>query len=206
MQFSSYQAFRVAFLKLAEGDDVGEANFSIDTADLMIGLGEARVYRDLRASSMVAPLSITPVSSIYTLPADLIELKELYFDVRRPIEIVSIEELRRLGALSSDGSAVYAAQNGEKLEFWPASTTGAVIGSYYAKPAALNAITWNLATTFARYPELFLYAALESAMGFLGFDEQIPKYERLYALALQNAISEEHQRVYGGSPMRMRAR
>jgi hypothetical protein len=119
MQFSDYQDFRLACQKLIEGEDEDQATFSTAVLDTLIGLGEERVYNGdevvpgLRASTMVTALAITPSSGVYSLPADLLELKELYFDAARPIEIVSRERLRRMGALSSNGSGLYAAQNGE---------------------------------------------------------------------------------------------
>jgi hypothetical protein len=206
MTFADYNAYRLAVLHLIDGDDTNSASFSLKTLDLMMGLGEARAYRDLRASSMVEPLALAPISTVYTLPDDLIELQELYFDASRPIEIVSLSKLHRMGALSSNASAVYAAQDGDTLKFWPGSTVGTVYGSYYAKPAPLNNITWADATTLARYPEVFIFASLTESAPFLGFDSRMPMWRSKYQEALVSAHQEEMQRVYGGSPLRVRAR
>jgi hypothetical protein len=203
MQFSDYTAFRVAFMQLADGDDVSQASFSPITADLIITLGEDRVYRDLRASTMVEPLSVAVASNAAALPADLIELKEVYFSGERPLEVVDLDRLRRYEADGYGGlPSRFVAQDGDTLRFWP-EASGTVLGSYYAKPDPLKTITWANATTFARYPEVFLFAALAESVPFL---TPTGDWEAKYARALAYATQNEQMRVYGGSPLRMRAR
>lgn len=207
MQFPDYPAFRVAFMQLADGDDVSQATFTTTTADLVIALGENRVYRDLRAGTMVQPLSIAPDAGVYELPADLLELKELYFAGKAPLEIVPLDKLRQLVAAgAASGQTRYAAQDGETLVFWPSETVASVLGSYYARPEDIQTVTWEDATTFARYPECFLFAALSELAPFIGEDERLPVWESKFQQALVNAAQDERMRVYGGSPLRQRAR
>lgn len=208
MQFANYAAFRIAFLQLVEGDDFSQSTFSVGVADTMIALGESRVYRELRASTMVSPLSQAITSNAAALPADLIELKELYFSGYAPIELIPLDRLRALEAQGKSAGqlSLFAAQNGDNITFWP-SATGTVLGSYYAKPEALATITWADATTFARYPEVFLYAALVESAPFLGEEaDKLPVWERKYAQVLANAQHDESQRAWGGGPLRIRAR
>lgn len=206
--FSNYADFRLGFLRLADGDNISASTFSTETADLMIALGETRVYRDLRASTMVAALNLAPVSTVYTLPARLIALKELYFSGKAPVEVVPLDKLRKLQASGvSTGNTVYAAQNGDKLEFWPAATDN-VLGSYYARPALdmKDETAWANQTTFARYPDCFLYAALSESAEFLGMMDRRAQWEQQYVQRIGAAHADEQMRVYGGSPLRMRAR
>jgi hypothetical protein len=207
MQFPNYNAFRVAVQHLIEGDDTGSNTFSVNTLDLMIAMGEARVYRDLRASSMQSALSAAVTSNAATLPADLIELKEVYFSGKRPLDIIPLDRLRALEADDnlSGADTRYCAQDGDTLRFWPPAT-GTVLGSYYAKPAALETVTWASATTFARYPEVFLYAAMVEAMPLLGMEEKLQLWEAKFQQALDNARHDERMRVYGGGPLKVRAR
>lgn len=207
MQFANYNAFRVACQKLIEGDDTAGNTFSVNTLDLMIALAETRVYRDLRATTMQKPLSVLLVSGVATLPADLIELNEVYFSGGQPLQVITLDRFRVLSAIGVPNGAqtCVCAQDGDTLVFWPAAT-GTVIGSYYAKPAALETITWADATTFARYPELFLYAALVEAMPMLGMERNLQLWEGKYQQALSNAQHDERMRVYGGSPLRIRTR
>jgi hypothetical protein len=206
--FASYDQFRSRVIALIDGDDVSQASFSVNTADIFIGFGENRVYRDLRASSMVTALNLAPVSTVYTLPSRLVELKELYFSGEQPVEIVTLDKLRKLQADAAyGGSTVYAAQNGDKLEFWPSATAN-VLGSYYGRPTNdMEAETdWPLQTTVNRYPECFIYAALCESAPFMGDDSRLPMWEAKYSIAVRNAHASEQSRVWGGSPLRVRAR
>lgn len=209
MNFANYNAYRVAVQQLIEGEDFQDDTFSLDTLDLIIGLGESKVYSGdevvagLRASTMVTDLSI---ASPYTLPADLLELKEVYFSGEPPVEIVPLDKLRKLVASGAQASLPrYAAQSGDKLVFWSTATDTA-LGSYYARPEALKTVTWANATTFARYPEVHIWAALMEAAGFLGFDARMPMWQGKFRQALTQANQAERMRVYGGSPLRVRAR
>lgn len=211
MAFASYDAFRTSVEKLIEGDDIGDT-FDINTLDLIIGLAEGRVYIGdadvgaLRASSMLKSLSVAVASNAAALPADLLELKEVYFAGEAPLEIVPLERLRRLidGTLSGSGTVRYAAQDGDTLRFWP-QASGTVLGNYYARPVALKTVTpFSAATTFHRYPELFIFASLVEAMPFLGMEQRIPFWDNRYKNALLAAKHAERMRVANGGRMRVR--
>jgi hypothetical protein len=203
--FADYPAFRVALQWLIEGDELTDT-FSTDVLDLIVGLGEARVYRDLRASTMLADLSATVTANAATLPAGLLELKEVRFSGERPLEILPLDRLRTLEADgTSTGDARFCAQDGDTLRFWP-EASGTVLGRYYARPADLKTVTWAQATTFARYPEVFIYASLVEAVPFLGMADKLALWEGKYQQALANAQQDERVRVLSGGPLRMRAR
>ena len=213
MQFTNYEAFRVAVQHLFEGDDTASNTFSVNTLDLIIGLGEERAYHGdgqtpgLRASTMLADLSVAVASNAADLPADLLELKEVYFSGERPLDIIPLDRLR---ALEADGSGTgattrVAAQDGDTLRFWP-TASGTLLGRYYAKPESLETVTWADATTFARYPQLFLYAALYEGAVFLGMYDKMPMWEAKYRALAGGANHSERMRVYGGGPLRVRTR
>lgn len=207
MQFANYNDFRVALITLIEGDDLASNSFSVNTADLIIGLGEGRVYHGdamtagLRASTMVTALDLTVTDNAAELPDDLLELKELYFPGEKPLEIVPLDHLRTLIASgTSFGIVQYAAQDGDLLTFWPSASSN-VQGSYYVKPADLST---GLNTTFARYPELFLYACLYEAALFLGMEDKMPLWEKRYRELANGALHSERMRTYGGGRLRQR--
>lgn len=210
MNFDSYSAFRTSVEKLIEGDDIGDT-FDVNVLDLIIGLAESRVYVGdadvgaLRASSMLEDLSVAVVSNEAALPADLLELSEVYFSGEAPLEIVPLERLRRLEESGYVGGTVrYAAQDGDTLRFWP-TASGTLLGSYYARPTALESVTpFNTATTFHRYPELFVFASLVEAMPFIGMEQRIPFWDGRYKNALLAAKHAERMRVKGGGRLRTR--
>lgn len=212
MQFDSYNAFRTSLQWLIEGDELSDT-FSVNTLDLIVGLGEGRVYHGdrmtpgLRSSSMQSALSVTVTDNAATLPADLLELKEVYFSGEQPLDIIPLDRLRALEAQGNlTGATVrYCAQDGDTLRFWP-QASGTVLGSYYAKPVSVVTETWADATTFARYPELFTYACLYEAALFLGLHEKMPLWEGRYRQLADGANHSERMRVYGGGPLRVRTR
>src|ERR1044072_2985337 len=108
MQFANYTDFRAAVLKMIDGDDVS-TTFSIDTLDLLIALGESRVYRGidglqgLRASTVQAPLTGSTTGNALALPADILELESVWFDPARPLEAVSELEIRSKAAWNHGG-------------------------------------------------------------------------------------------------------
>lgn len=210
MQFANYTELRTAVLRLIDGDDVG-TSFSIDTLDLLIGMGETLCYYGdeqtpgLRASSMVGPLNVAVASNAAALPADLVELKEVYFSGSSPLEIVPLDKLRRYLDTGGGGDVRLAAQDGDNLIFYPAAS-GTLLGSYYKRHEALKTGTWADQTTFARYPECFVYAALVQSAPFIGEDSRIPVWDRAWRQAMKGAATAERMRAYGGSPLRQRVR
>jgi hypothetical protein len=203
MQFANYNAFRTTVEKLIEGDDIGDT-FDVSTLDTIIGLAEQRVYRDLRASTMVSALSETVTDNVAPLPDDLIELRQVYFAGKAPVEVVPLDRLRRLAETAYPGGTPrYCAQDGDTLTFWP-EASGTVLGSYYARPEDLKTVTWADATTFARHPDVFIFAALVEAMPFLGMEAKAAGWDARYQMALMDAMQDERTRVYGSGRLRTR--
>lgn len=203
MQFANYASFREAVRNLIEGEEIGDT-FSTKTLDLIIGLAEERIYRDLKASTMVDTATLTVTANLAPLPADLIELKALWQDRDTPIEIISLDRLNRINAGS--GEVYFASLDGENLRF-AFEASGTVDCDYYKKPTAMKDETvWANQTTLARYPDVFIYAAVAESMPFLGEDSRISVWESKYLQALTYAKSDETWRAYGGSPLRVRTR
>lgn len=200
MNFTTYNDFRVKVQWLIEGDEL-EGTFSPDVLDQIIALGEQRVYADLRASSMVQPLALTVTNNVAPLPADLLAVKYLADDSNVPVEIITYDRLKSIGPVTS-GRTLYAAQMGDNLEFWP-SAPPTLNGWYYQRPADLKT---GLNSTFDRYPEVFLYAALTCSASVIGESSRIPEWDGLYKNAMVSAMRMESQRAKGGSPLRIRAR
>ncbi len=44
MQFTNYNAYRAAVQRLVENDDTASSTFSLNTLDLIMGMGESRVF------------------------------------------------------------------------------------------------------------------------------------------------------------------
>lgn len=199
VNFASYTDFRQKVQWLIEGDEL-ENTFTVGVLDLIIALGEQRAYSDLRASSMIVPLSIATTDNTGQLPADVLELHQLFDDLNTPIEVISADRLASIGPDTS-GTTLYASQTGDTLTFWP-SSPATVTGSYYKRPADLKT---GLNTTFQRYPDVFLFAALTESSSVIGQSARISEWDAKYKTAVGNANRLERDRAYGGSRIRMRA-
>jgi len=152
---------------------------------------------------MLTDLFLSVTANAATLPANLLELKEVRFAGERPLEIIPLDRLRAYEAAGAGGGdALYCAQDGDTLRFWP-TATGTVLGRYYAKPAPLETA---LGTTFTRYPELYIFAALIESAPFLGMDNRMPMWDAKFRSLMDGALHSERMRVYGGGPLKVRTR
>lgn len=209
MQFANYAEFRTAVLKMIDGDDVS-TTFSIATLDLLIALGESRVYNGipgrsgLRASTMQQPLTGSVASNAVTLPARCLALEIVWFDPSKPLEAVTENELRDKAKWNNGGDVRQYAQSGETLIFGPTAANGAAIGGrFYQRPTDIKN---GLNTTFDRYPELFMFGALAESAPFLGEDARIPMWEAMFVRWLDAANKIERERVLAGSRLTQKVR
>lgn len=208
MQFANYTDFRVAVLKFIDGDDANAGALAQDTLDLLIALGESRVYQGdtvvpgLRVSDMESALSLSVVANVATLPTSCLALKRVQFAGESPLDYISEGELLRRLDAGGGGSSRYYTQQGRTLTFYPAAS-GTVIGRYYAKPADISA---GLHATFNRYPECYLFGALAEAAPFLGEDSRIPVWKTLWASWMLAAEKNERLLATSGSRLTIKAR
>lgn len=200
MQFANYAEFRTKVQTLIDGDDISQSDLSVDTLDLIIGMGERRIYREVRSSAMDAALSLSVTSNVATLPTDLVQLRSIYFSGNTPVEIVSYEELINGLSYGRSGDALYAAQVGDTLVFHPQVASGTLIGRYYK---AFADISTALNAFFNRHPDLFLYAALSEAAPFIG-DNRLQVWEQKYQNLKNWVNNEEKTRVYSSSKLATR--
>ncbi len=155
---------------------------------------------------MVKEATIDASGNVLALPADLLELKEVFLGTDKTIEIVPLDKIHKhINDGVGGNRSYYAAQDGDTLKFWP-QADGDVTIKYYARPADLETINWTLATTFKRYPELFIFSTLYEAALFLGMDDRVPAWEAKYRALADGANHAERMRVYGGSPLKVRPR
>lgn len=209
MNFANYADFRSAVLRMIDGDDVGSGSISTDTLDLLIALGESRVYQGegdvagLRSRDMEATLSAAVTSNAATLPTDCLELIRVQFSGEKPLEYRNADEVQRLLDDGGSGTPRMYAQDGNALTFYPAAT-GTVGGRYFQRPADIKA--GGLHATFNRYPECFLFAALAEAAPFIGEDNRLPMWKQLWAGWMARAQQSERMSAASAGRLTVRAR
>ena len=204
MNFASYSDFREKVRTLVEGDEIGET-FSTTTLDLIIGLAEQRIYRELRPTTTHTSVALTTVSgNALALPSDCMALDTITIGGKQ-VEVIDLWRLLSLNESSASADrTVFCARQGENLIFFPAvADSTSITLSYYARPADIED---GINTTVSRYPEVFLYGAVAEAMPFLGEDSRVGLWEQKYAQAMRDALADDRWRAYDGSPIRMRNR
>lgn len=206
MQFANYNAFRTGVIRLLLGDNDDESA-DTDTIDLIIGLGESRVYRDLRSSAMETAFSgVTVTSNLAPIPSDMIEASVVYFTGKTPAEYIpEVYALELINSGATLANEQYFFQQGDNLSFWPAvGNTTAVQGRYFKRFTDLK--TGGLNAVFTRYPEIFLFAALAESAPFYGENENLPIWENKTAALIVSANRNERWRTASAGNLRIRTR
>lgn len=202
MNFSTYADFRTKVHQLIDGDDISQSDLSAEVLDLIVDMGEQRLYREVRSSAQDAAFSVAVSSNSVTLPSDLLQLRSVYFSGNVPVEVVPLERLYAYQTDTGGGDAVFAAHVGDTLVFWPSQSSGTLIGRYYKKFSDISAgITSN--TLFARHPDLFLYAALSEAAPFIS-DDRLQAWEAKYRSVRDFLNNEEKRRVWSAGKVQTR--
>lgn len=217
MQFANYTDFRVATLKMIDGDNANAGALAQDTLDLLISLGDQAVYNGmtgpageelpgLRCGDMETPLALTVASNTAALPTDCIELIRVQQTGEYPMDYVAEEGvLRQIKAGAGSGSARMFTRQGRNLVFYPQLSDGATVaGRYYKQFPDISLGTLNAA--FNRYPDLWLYAALAESAPFLGEDQRMPLWKSQYKGRLLAALRNERNRAPSGSRLTTRNR
>lgn len=203
MEFADYASFRSSVRFALDAANPAPQARPDEVLDMAIAMGEARVHRTLRASTMLSDLSVAVASNAAALPADLLELRSIHFAGEAPIELIPLDRFVLLDSVGGGGAPRYAAQDADALVFYP-EASGTLLGSYYARPVALRDVTWAQATTFARYPEVYLHAALAEGKALVGLDPTIS--EAKFRETLESAMQDERARTYSAGRLRVRAR
>lgn len=212
MNFSNYAAFRQAVQQIIDGDDISQSTISVTILDLIISTGEQRVYRDVRSSTQDTLFSGTSLSNVIALPADCIEIKSLYppgfptLDYMPYQQVASKIQLNQAAwnGITQGQAQVYSLE-GENIIFWPTLTDGTLINGRYIKrfpDIAVSGLTGN--TFFARFPDLWMYAALSESGPYVGEKDRLPEWKERYAQIATAANEFEKRRARAGSKLTTR--
>lgn len=193
MAITSFTTLKNAVVDWLSRDDMGSA------VETMIGLAEARIYRELRIRAMETALSDTIASGVIAVPSDYLELRYAYVD---GAEAVSLEPRNpewitaNYPRRSSDSKPVYIARDDDNFIFGPyPDSTYTIKGSYYAKLTALSSSNeTNWFTTNA--PDMLLYATLLHSAAYVGDDQRAQLWSLGYEDAKRLVIAQDAKERY----------
>jgi hypothetical protein len=182
-----------AELQTAIGDWLARDDLTARAPDF-ITFAEARLNRELRCRQMVAQATGTASSSVIAIVADMIEpilvrVDDVVIDYRPPTDFYSRDAVNQTSSI-----ARYYTVVGAEFRVAPTPTAAtAYTIDYYQEIAALSTTAtsnWLL----AKWPNIYLYAALLEAEPFLKNDDRVPLWQQFYTAA-KTAINGADQRI-----------
>lgn len=205
MSISTYAELQTAVTNWLHRASLGGAAGS-NVADDLITLGEARIYRDVRARAMEVALSATIASGVISVPSDYVELKHAYVDttpVRKLQRTTADYVYERFSLRSAQGTPLYIAREGSSFIFgpYPDSEYG-IRGIYYKRFSALSTA---VNAFFTANPDLFLFAALAEARAYLNATDQfVARWEGKYSAVVAQINAEARGEEASGGGLHMR--
>lgn len=174
-----------------------------------ITLAEARIARDLRLRKQVVTTTLSTVAGTQgvSLPSDFLQAESLSLSNTSPpgaLSVVTPEILdRKFPAAYVTGQPQVYTVVGDQLLFGPTpDAVYAVSLTYYQRWAALSVSSTNWLLT--NHPNVYLFAALAEASGYLFNDERIPIWEAKYQADARSLQEVDDTALRSGSAMRVR--
>lgn len=185
-------------------DDITESNVRT-----FVRLAEKDFLRRLRtrANEKQVEFTVDTVTTTYTIPSDLLEIKELNNTLSEapPIERISLQDFKGFGAVDSGstGWPLYFARDYNKLVFYPITGENTLSLTYWFAPETLSTSNESNEVLTAE-PDLYLYGALAQAELYLKIERDALRFAPLYNEALALAVGAERAAEYSGSTMTVR--
>ena len=168
-----------------------------------VQMAETKINR-LRVREFEKAYSATIASNVTAVPADYMEMKLLRIDGYRPLQPMSIDQLySEFPTRSATGVPTSFAREAESFIYGPAPDSGySVLGTYYAKPAAMSN-DFDAPALLARSPNLYFFGALVAAEVFVKNDERYPLWASLYQNEYQELQAESRREETSGGQLRV---
>lgn len=174
-----------------------------------VRLAEQDFNRHLRtrANEKQVSFTITTSATTYTIPSDLLEIKELNNTLSDapPIERISLQDFKCFGAVDGGSTAwpLYFARDHDSLVFFPVTGDSTLSMTYWFSPTALSSSNETNEILTAE-PDLYLWGSLAMAELFLRFDADALRFRPLYDNALATANGSNRSAEYSGSTVVIR--
>jgi hypothetical protein len=172
--------------------------------DTLIQLAEGFLFTEPRLLVREAEAieTLSPTSSVYTLPTDFGGFREAYANTSpvQPLNLVESRELRTKYPYTSSGHPRVCSIIGSSLYVKPA-TTATVDLIYYRKATALsdaNTTNWLLDA----FPHVYLFASLAQAESFVKDDERVALWAAMMNTALDQIKKVDRIQRFGRATTR----
>lgn len=165
-----------------------------DAIDVMIGLCEAYIYRDLRIAAMEASFSDTIASGVVAKPTGFLEWKSVW-TAGTPIQGLEAKSLdwilQTYPLRSADSRPLYIAQIGSNFEFGPYPDSAYTVTGVYYK--ALDALSTSNETNWftTNAPDVLLYGTLVHSAPYIGHDGRAAMWGAAFQVGLDQIRRQE---------------
>lgn len=166
-----------------------------------ITLAQARINRQVRSKLMeTKSTSISITAEYISVPTDFLQVKHFYVTSSTPRKSLEPMDANTMtDSYTSTGQPKYFSVDGSQFRFAPTpdgTYTATLV--YYAKPATLVTTTQETNSLFPTNADLYLYASLLEAEGFLHDDPRIAVWKLGYDEALHHLNRASGNWQHGG--------
>jgi len=181
---------------------LAKSNLSTYIPDF-IALAEAEFRRELRIREMETTTTITVNAQRVSLPTNYLGARRFYLDQNPALILKYIppEQMFTMWAGSMAGRPQFFTIEGDQFVFGPTPETSynGELLYYQAFPSLSDVQTTNELLTIA--PDLYLYASLEAAKGFLQDDARLATWGAMKINAMRQLTSSDQRDRYSGSAL-----
>lgn len=173
-----------------------------------ITLTENRLNRDLRSRANMVRANTTTTSgtAFYSLPTDLIEIRNIVYDNGSSdyaLSYLSPESGNREYGTYSNGFPRAYTNLGKNIKLFPTPDAAYTIGiNYFRKLSPLSESNTSN-NILQEFPDLYLFGSCLEGAIYLNDSEQTQRFNAVYQKTLNDVMSSEEKARYSGTVMTM---
>lgn len=184
-----------AELQASIADHLNRTDLTSVIPDFIL-MTEKEMERRLRVSEMLTSADITPSSGLAAIPATLVEIQKVVLksNPRRVLEQVSTAYADEADPFRAGAKGVVYSVEGSNLRITPSDGTQIELTYYRTIPdLATNSTNWLL----TKQPGAYLYGSLARAAPYLGDDQRLGLWAKLFEDELRALERSDAMRRYG---------
>lgn len=168
-----------------------------------IDLGEARINQDLRCRENEKRITASISTQYFDIPTNFIEMSnfQLNTDPVQHLNYVSPEQMDIFRPTATTGQPKVYSIHGTEFQVKPIpDTTYTAEMTYFYELTSMTSDT-DTNTVLTKFPQLYLYASLISAEGFLDDDAKIATWNTLYENMIAKINGRDKIGRYSGTKL-----
>lgn len=171
-----------------------------------VTLAQARINRQVRVQAMETKNATFSITGEYVnVPSDFLQAQHFYLNTSPRTTLKSLDAEGMTDLYTTSAQPKYFQVVGTQFRFSPVpDATYSATLIYFAKPATLAASSQETNSLFPTNADLYLYATLLEAEGFLADDPRLVVWKQGYDEALASLNRQAMSQRYGGGSLMAR--